>query len=416
MTDADTTMETPEEFRLRARTWLADNMPLRPEGQGHVRNFERCRELQKLLYDGGFAGVCFPEEYGGLGLSIDHQRALDEETMQYEMPIALNVPTFGIIGATLVEFCTHEQKLRYLPPMIRGEEVWVQFLSEPTSGSDLASLTTRATLDGDAFVVNGSKIWSSGAHAADYGILVARSNWDVPKHDGITVLILKINQPGVTVERIIDTGGGDEFCQEFFDDVRIPVGDVIGEVDAGWTIVRGLLAHERNSMGNASIYTSGLQAAPSGRSRSDIMELALASGQAADPEVRQIVGEEYALRFVQNETARRVAAGMGTGHFPPTGGALLHLMGARAAVRRSDMALAIAGSGAAAWPAEGPTAWVGTRFIGRQAAEIGGGTTEMQRNLISERILMMPREPAADRGIPFKDVRTNATPRRAGEG
>jgi alkylation response protein AidB-like acyl-CoA dehydrogenase len=273
----------------------------------------------------------------------------------------------------------------------------------------------RATRDGDDFVLNGSKVWSSGAHAADYGILVARSNWDVPKHDGITVLLVKIDQPGITVEQIVDTGGGTEFCQEFFDDVRVPVANVLGTIDGGWTVVRGLLAHERNSMGNASIYMSGLQMAPTENVRSEIMELALSTGQAADPEVRQIVGEDYALRFVQEEAARRVGAGMRTGHFPPTAGALLRLMGARAAVRRSDMAVAIAGAGAAAWHEGDPTQWVGTRFIGRQAAEIGGGTTEMQRNLISERMLMMPRELAADRGVPFNEVRHNATPSHGGK-
>jgi alkylation response protein AidB-like acyl-CoA dehydrogenase len=415
MTDSNAQVETPEEFGLRARDWLADNMPPRPEGRGMLRNFERCRELQQMLHGGGFAGVCFPSEYGGLGLTPEHQRVLDEETLKYEMPLALNIPTFGIIGATLVEFCNHEQKKRFLPPMIRGEEIWVQFLSEPTSGSDLASLTTRATLDGDSFVLNGSKIWSSGAHAADYGILVARSNWHVPKHDGITVLIVKIHQPGVTIEQIVDTGGGTEFCQEFFDDVRVPVENVVGEVDAGWTVVRGLLAHERNAMGNAAVLMSGLQTSPTENAPSDIMQLALSTGQASDPEVRQIVGEDYALRFVQEETSRRVGAGMTTGHFPPTAGALLRLMGARAAVRRSDMALSIAGSGAVAWHEGDATGGVGTRFIGRQAAEIGGGTTEMQRNLISERLLMMPRELAADRGVPFNEVRHNTTPSREGK-
>jgi alkylation response protein AidB-like acyl-CoA dehydrogenase len=415
MTESDPQSETPEEFGLRARGWLADNMPLRPETPGDFRNFERCRELQAILYEGGFAGACFPKEYGGLGLSLEHQRALDKETLKYEMPWALNIPTFGIIGATLVEFCTHEQKKRFLPPMIRGEEIWVQFLSEPSSGSDLASLTMRATLDGDDFVLNGSKVWSSGAHAADYGILLARSNWEVPKHDGITVLIVKIRQPGITVEQIVDTSGGTEFCQEFFDDVRVPVANVVGKVDGGWTVVRGLLAHERNSMGNASIYTSGTHFAPSEQKGSEIMALALSTGQAGDPEVRQIVAEDYALRFVSEETTRRVGAGMATGHFPPTGGALLRLMGARAAVRRSDMALAIAGMGAAVWHEGDPTEWVGTRFIGRQAAEIGGGTTEMQRNLISERVLMMPREYAADRGVPFNEVRHNVAPSREGK-
>jgi len=412
MSDFDKAVEEPEAFRLRARAWLAENMPLRPEDQGHVRNFERCRELQRILYDGGFAGICFPAEYGGQGLSLEHQLVFDEESMKYELPLALNVPTFGIIGATLVEFCNHEQKQRFLPPMIRGEHIWVQFLSEPTSGSDLASLTTRATRDGDHFVLNGSKIWSSGAHAADYGICVARSNWDVPKHDGITVLLVEIDSPGVTVEQIADTRGGTEFCQEFFDDVRVPVENVLGEVDAGWTVVRGLLAHERNAMGNASPLTSGRDIMGNEPSESDILELALALGRNDEFEARQLAAEDFALRFVQKETSKRIGLAMASGKMPPTAGALLRLMGARAAVRRSDMALSIAGSGAIAWKQGHPASEIGTRFVGRQAAEMGGGTTEMQRNLISERLLQMPKEFAADRGIPFNQVRHNAMPER----
>lgn len=416
MTDTNPNIEDVEAFRLRARAWLPDNMPPRQEGVGHFRDFDRGRELQKRLYDGGFAGVCFPVEYGGLGLTLEHQQALDEETIDYAMPLVLNVPTFTIIGGTLLEFGTEAQKQRYLPPIIRGEEVWVQFLSEPTCGSDLASLAMRATLDGDAFVLNGSKIWSSGAHAADYAICVARSNWDVPKHDGITVLIVKIRQPGITVEQIIDTNGGDEFCQEFFDDVRIPVENVIGPVDGGWTVVRGLLAHERNAMGNASPLSSGRWLTPTETGRSDLMELAMTSGQSANPEIRQLVAEDYALRYVQDETTRRVGTGMASGHLPPTAGALLRLMGARAGVRRSDMALTIAGSSAAAWHTGDPAGQMGSRYVGRQAVEMGGGTTEMQRNLISERLLEMPREVAADRGVPFNEVRHNAMPARGNKG
>ena len=408
MSTEDTPMESVESFRLRARAWLKDNMPLRPEGAAHQRNFDRCRVLQKKLYDGGFAGTCFPKEYGGLGLTLAHQEALNEESMPYEMPLALNIPTFGIIGATLVEFCTHEQKLRSLPPMIRGEEVWVQFLSEPSSGSDLASLTTRATQDGDAFLLNGSKIWSSGAHAADYGICVARSNWDVPKHDGITVLIVKIDAPGVTVEQIIDCAGEDEFCQEFFDDARIPLSDVVGEVDGGWEVVRGLLAHERNAMGNAAPLMSGVEVTRAERVKSDIFELAAATGKTQDPDVRQLVAEDFTLRFVEDELAGRIGSAMRKGQLSANGGAILRLLVARASVRRADMALEIAGPTASAWKPDAPEQQAGIRFIRRQAAEMGGGTTEMQRNLISERLLQMPREVAADRGIPFKDVRHNA--------
>ena len=412
-----TRVEPVEAFRLRARAWLAEHMPPHP-GQVWIADdterWQRARSLQRTLFDGGFAGLCFPKPYGGQGLTQAHQRAFDDEAVAYEMPALLNIPTFGIIGATLLDFGSEEQKRHHLPTMLRGEEVWVQFLSEPTGGSDLASVMTRATRDGDAFVLSGSKIWSSGAYAADYAICVARTNWDVPKHDGITVLIVKVDQPGVTVERIRGVAGDDEFCQEFFDDVRIPAGNVVGEVDAGWTVVRGLLGHERNSMGGGSPYVSGPNRVPLASLHSDLVGMARSRGSARDPLVRQLVAEGHVLSLVQDQTSRRVTAAMARGELPPPAGALLRLMGARHAVRRTDIALEIAGVGACVWCPGDAEGQFGIRYLARQGSELGGGSTEIQRNIISERVLGMPREPAADRGVPFNQVRRNAMPTRKG--
>ncbi len=409
--------EDVQAFRLRARVWLAENMPLEPEqprSHADAARWPRAKELQRLLFDAGFAGLCFPKEYGGQGLSRAHQQAFDEEVTPYEMPLTLNVPTFGIIAATLLEFGDEVQKKRYLPPILRGDEVWVQLLSEPTGGSDLASVMTRATPDADGFVLSGSKVWSSGAYAADYGICVARTNWDLPKHDGISVLIVKMDEPGVTVERIRGVAGDDEFCQEFFDDVRIPAENVIGQVDAGWTVVRGLLAHERNSMGGASPYVSGGGLVPQSR-QDEIVALAQRLDLTGDIRVRQLVAEAHILSLVQDQTSRRVTGAMTRGELGPPAGAILRLMGARVSVRRADIALEIAGAGAGVWPADDPDGGqVGDRFIARQGSELGGGSTEIQRNIISERVLEMPREPAADRGIPFSQVRRNAMPSQQG--
>ena len=418
MTEERTAVEGLRDFRLRSRAWLRENMPSQREAStwiaDDVARWQRARELQRKLFEGGFAGLCFPAAYGGRGLTPAYQRVLDEETAGYEMPVLLNVPTFGIIGATLLEFGTEEQKRRYLPPMLRGEEVWVQFLSEPTGGSDLAAVMTRATRDGDAFVLNGSKIWSSGAYAADLGICVARTDWNVPKHQGITVLIVEIDQPGVSVDRVRGVAGDNEFCQEFFDDVRIPAENVVGEVDEGWTVVRGLLAHERASMGGASPYVSGGNRVPGQGAEAYLMDLAKATGKTLDPHVRQLVAEAHVLSLVQAQTSGRIIAGMATGHFAPASGALLRLMGARVGVRRSDMALEIAGAGATAWQSQDPSGQVGVRFLGRQGSELGGGSTEIQRNIISERVLGMPREYAADRDVPFNQVRRNTMPTRGG--
>jgi alkylation response protein AidB-like acyl-CoA dehydrogenase len=412
MTESETNSEV-ERFRLRARAWLAENMPPEPEegfGLHDAARWPRARELQRILFDGGYAGLCFPKEYGGQGLSLAHQHAFDEEVVDYEMPLTLNVPTFGIIAATLLDFGSEAQKKRYLPKILSGEEVWVQLLSEPTGGSDLASVITRATPDGDAFILSGSKVWSSGAYAADYGICVVRTNWDLHKHDGISVLIVKMDQPGVTVERIRGVAGDDEFCQEFFDDVRIPRENVVGPIDGGWTVVRGLLGHERNAMGGASPYVSGEGRV--GPSREDeMLNLAQKQGLAGDDRVRQLVAEDYILRTVQDQTSARVTGAMTRGELVPTAGAILRLMGARHAVRRFDIAMEILGSGTGVWHTDDPSgSVVGDRYLARQGSELGGGSTEIQRNIISERVLEMPREPAADRGVPFNQVRRNTMP------
>ena len=406
--------ESIDAFRQRARAWLKENLPPRPADFVPYGEWERDRELQRKLHAGGFAGISWPAEYGGLGLPIEYQRAFDEESMGYEMPLGLNVPTFGICGATVLEFGTEAQKQRFIPPMLRGDEIWVQFLSEPTCGSDLASLTTRATLEGDTFLLNGSKVWSSGAHAADYAVCVARTNWSVPKHDGLTVMIVEIQQPGITVDQIIDTRGGAEFCQEFFDDARVPADYVLGEVDAGWTVVRGLLAHERNSVGGASPYTSGRHTGGHEGGGWDLISLARQAGRLDDPRVHEAIAQNYVLEFVGEHLKERVTAAMTSGAMPPTAGALLRMMSARSWVERSDLALEIAGASVAAWGEGSLGGETGTNYVARQGSEIGGGTTEIQRNIISERLLGMPREHQADRGVPFDQVRHNTSPSRQG--
>ncbi len=407
--------ESVPAFRERARAWLARNLP--PDtgalwALGDMERWDRARELQRQLFDAGFAGLCFPEAYGGRGLSVAHQRAFEAESEGYEMPTPLDIPTFGIIAATLLDFGTETQKERHLPRILRGEEIWVQLLSEPTGGSDLASVLTRATPKGDHFLLSGSKVWSSGAYAADYGLCVCRTNWDVPKHDGISVLIVKMDAPGVTVDRIRGVAGDDEFCQEFFDDVRIPADDVVGEVDAGWTVVRGLLGHERNSMGSASPYAPGPSRVIAPNAKTELVGLARLRGLAKDPRARQLVAEAHVLGLVQGQTARRVTGAMTRGELPPPAGAILRLMGARHAVRRTDIALELAGDGAGVWHEGDAEGLVGTRYLARQGSELGGGSTEIQRNIVSERVLGMPREPAADRGVPFNQVRRNALPGR----
>ena len=240
-------MEDLDTFRERARSWVRANLRLAtPEelrwARGTLSEAEelaqvaRDRELQRMLFDAGLAGICFPKEYGGQGLTMAHQRVLNEEIENREFPMRYQVPTFSPCATVILEFGTEEQKQCHIPAILRGEELWMQFLSEPSGGSDVAGALTTAVRDGEQWVLNGSKVWTTGAWWSDWGLVLARTNWDVPKHRGLTVFMMPIHQRGIEVHRIEMLNGSHEFCQEFITDVVVPDGDRIGEVDDGWTV------------------------------------------------------------------------------------------------------------------------------------------------------------------------------------
>jgi alkylation response protein AidB-like acyl-CoA dehydrogenase len=417
--------ESVDEFRLRVRAWLAENMPrLAPDAPPPDRAEDEAtwahdKALQRMLWDGGLAGICFPKEYGGLGLTIEHQHAFTEESLPYEMPLHLNVPHFSILGATLVDFGTDEQKAKYLPPMLTGEHQWVQFLSEPTGGSDLAGCLTRAERDGDEWVMNGSKIWSTAAMSATHAMCLARTDWDSPKHRGLTMFIMEIHQDGVQVDPIKQVNGSLEFCQEFFDDVRLPPDSVVGEVNDGWTVALALLAHERNAVGGGSPYVSGrnyLAEGADGAFDASCVKIVTARGTADDPVARQLVAEAHVLDVVQRGLVQRVSLGMETGALVGQSAAITKLFTATSAERKTTIRLELAGADALTWPSGAETIGrgAGEAWLERQATSLAGGSNEIQRNLIAERVLGMPREWAADRDIPYKDVRRNPMPTSPG--
>jgi alkylation response protein AidB-like acyl-CoA dehydrogenase len=413
--------EELEAYRLRARTWLAETMPRLPEGKDNWQLAQedemavRARELQRLLFDGGYAGICYPKEYGGQGLTRAHQRAFTQESMGYQMPTTFNVPTLTILAPTVLDFGTEEQKKRHIPAILKGEELWVQFLSEPSGGSDLAGLVTTATRDGDVFALNGSKIWSSGAFRADYCLCLARTDSSVPKHQGLTMFILKIHQPGIEVQRIKMINGTAEFCQEYFDDVLIPASDALGGINDGWTVASRLLYHERDAVGGGSPYSSGLGMgnAAKGGQRSDLEDLARATGQTHDPVVRQMLAEARVNDRVQSQLIERVAQGIRSGAMPGPAGSLTRLYAATNGERRCDIGLEIAANAGGAWVEGDPAGPWAVNYLSRQGYSLGGGSNEMQRNIISERVLGMPREFAADRDQPFDQVRHNRSPKRS---
>ncbi len=398
-----------ESFRLRARAWLAGNMPLLSADAPQVSSSEldqrvvdRARVLQRRLFDGGFAGLVFPKEYGGQGLTPAHQYAFNEETVGYEMPTFFNIPTLSIIAPTLLEFGTEDQKRRHVEGILRGDELWVQFLSEPTGGSDLAGAVTRAERDGDMWVLNGAKTWSTFAVFCDYAMCLARTDWDAPKHGGLTMFLMKIDQPGVDVDWIKQSNGVRDFCQEFFTDVCLDGDSVIGEVNGGWAVASGMLNHERESGGGSWFAHDG------GGARVDVAEDNLVDlARKLDPTDAHnldLLGEAHTLRTVHRQVSARVSAGIQTGYYPATAGALLRMSVGLLGARRATIGMELAGSLSVGWRTDDPTSEYGNDYLLRQAHCLGGGSTEMQRNIISERLLGMPRERTEDRGRPFRDV------------
>ena len=404
--------ETVAEFRSRARAWLAENMPPQEPDQAALlerdgeASWQRARELQKTLYDGGFAGICFPREYGGLGLGYEYKKAFDAESVGYETPLMLNVPSFAICCATILDMGSEEQKRTHIRAALRGDEVLVQLLSEPSGGSDLAGVITRADRRGDGWIINGAKTWSTWAFAADYGLCLARTDWNVPKHEGLTMFLLPLRHPGITINRIKQVNGSVEFCEEFFDDVEVGDDAVVGEPGQGWEVASRQLYHERRSMGDGSEYTSGPGISEAEDVSVDLLSLVERTNQECSERVREMIGRALVHRTVQGQLSEHVFHAVAGGSLPPTAGSIIRLSMAAVHDVETDVALAVAGSAAVVEDSAGQLD-IGTRYLGRQIASIGGGTTEMARNVIGERVLNFPREHAADRGLPFNQVRRN---------
>ncbi|MGZ4513532.1 MAG: acyl-CoA dehydrogenase family protein [Mycobacterium sp.] len=404
------TSESVEEFRSRAKAWLAENLPRLDSGDAMVlqrdelSSWRRARELQKKLYDGGFAGICFPREYGGLGLGYEYKKAFDAEALAYETPLMLNVPSFAICCATILDMGSEEQKRTHIGAALRGDEVLVQLLSEPSGGSDLAGVLTRADQRDERWVINGAKTWSTWAFAADYGLCLARTDWNAPKHEGLTMFLVPLRHPGVTINRIKQVNGSVEFCEEFFDDVDVGDDAVVGEPGKGWDVASRQLFHERRSMGDGSEYTSGPGIAEAEDVSVDLLSVVEKTKQGGSERIREMVGRALVHRAVHGQLSEHVFHAVANGSLPPAAGSIIRLYMAEVHDVEIDAALAVAGPAAAVDDAAGLLD-IGMRYLGRQIASIGGGTTEMARNVIGERVLNFPREYAADRGVPFNRVR-----------
>jgi alkylation response protein AidB-like acyl-CoA dehydrogenase len=402
---------SPEEFAQQVQSFFDTILPA-VFSSVVGGDIARAKAYRGALYEAGIGGVGYPAEFGGSHLP-DAYKSIFSDVSRRRIPREDSV--FGIgIGMALPVIRDHasaELKQRFLGPGLRGEEIWCQMYSEPGAGSDLAGLQTRAELDGDEWVVTGQKVWTSGAQNSQYAILLARTDFDAPKHAGVTMFVLPVEQPGVTVRPLVQMTGEAEFNEVFMDEARLPRSWVIGDVNDGWRMAVALLAHERVSTGVASMSQDSKQRSKTGRTPipvAQLINLARERVRINDPVVRQELATLASGEQIVGMIRQR-------GNVHPSIGKLWRTRQGRAA---ADLAARLAFPASPAWrtvvDGENPPDqrsfeedYFAYHVLNCRGMSLGGGTDEIQRNTLGERALGLPREPGPDRATPFRDLPKN---------
>lgn len=380
-----------DEYRRAARAWLQDNVP--SDDYPEADPVSRAKAFMAKLHDAGYSGITWPRQWGGQGLTQAEERAFADEARHYTLPTYLFSIGLGMTGPTIVDRGTDAQRERFVRPLLRGEEIWCQLFSEPGAGSDVAALQTRAVRDGDHWIVNGQKVWTSVAHHADWGLLLARTDVEAPKHKGLTMFVVDMHHPGVTVRPLKDMSGRANFNEVFFDDVTVPDEHRVGDVDDGWSVAVTTLLHERLSI-SAGVGMGGQKDDPAS------LEALRSMVDTGDPYVRDQLVELHirtrALALFNQRLAQETRAGV----FPGARGSAAKLLLAELTLFRADLATRLVG----------PEAVVGGHPLAGVISSapglaLGGGTNEIMRNIVGDRVLGLPPEPRVDKNVPFKDLK-----------
>jgi alkylation response protein AidB-like acyl-CoA dehydrogenase len=406
MSDANTA-ELPvaeaEAFRARCKAFLdehAKGLPLRGSIDDRGATLMAgAKAFQQKLAEAGLAGVVYSKEYGGAGLTRAHERIWREEYGKYpDMTSELTI-SHGMCLPVLNQFGTEEQKRRFMPDNISATTMWCQMFSEPGAGSDVASLQTKAERDGDEWVLNGQKVWTTLAHVCEYGVIIARTNPDAPKHAGISMFIVDLRAPGVEIRPIHQIDGGRHFNEVFLTDVRIPADWLLGELNNGWNQATAMLMFERVAIGTGS--TSGITHPTADR----LIEEAKRNGKITDPVTRQELMKLYSEETTKSLVSMRTRAEVKAGKVPGPGGSLGKLHGAKIARATRVLINRVVGQSTSAWEAgERGEAW-GRNLLSSFQSSIAGGTDEIQKNIIGDRVLALPREPSVDKDLAFRDLK-----------
>ncbi len=400
-----------KEFRASARAFLASHFKAVPtvgisgttlgdtdtSKEAEDRHVEESRAHQKILADNGWAGITWPTEYGGRGLTTKHQRVWAQEQSKFLVTTGFFSVAIQMVGPTIMAHGTPEQKEYFLPRILCGEHIWCQLFSEPGAGSDLAGLTTRAELDGEEYIINGQKVWNSGAHFADFGILLARTDFDVPKHKGISYFLADMHAPGIEVRPLMQITGFSHFNETFMTDVRIPAAHLLGGLNNGWAVAHTTLSFERSMIGGGG----------TGLGFKALLALAREFNVTNDACTRQELAKCYTRFELLRMLGLRARANAKKG-----------IAGAESSVMKLAVSNRVQADGDFVLAMQGPRAMLHyddaqdggmwqNLFLNQWSIRIGGGTEQVQRNIISERVLGLPSDIRTDKTAPFRDLPKN---------
>jgi acyl-CoA dehydrogenase len=410
--------DSPEDatWREEVLTWLEANAERRPEGDETVPNIlgeeddnedayvQASKDWQKKLYEAGYAAITWPKAFGGRDASPMQSFILSQEMSKFDVPAGVYTIGLGMIGPTIMSHGTEDQKQRFLPKMLEGSEIWCQLWSEPNAGSDVASLETRAERDsasGD-WILNGQKVWTTGAQFCDWGLIIARSDPDAPKHRGITCFIVDMKDPGVEVRPLRQINGASGFNEVFFTDVKVPDDQRVGDVNDGWRVALTTLMNERFAIGVGG---------SSGGSLTPLFRLAKKTphngGSAFDEgQIRQDLAKAYIDGRLLALTGYRSLTKIAKGGIPGPEGSAMKLVGTRLASQLGDLSTKILGLSGLLLGDDAPDAGVwANMWLAAPGIHIAGGTDEVMKNIIGERVLGLPKEPQVDKDISFREAK-----------
>lgn len=401
---ADASGSGPDEaFRTKVNDFLESHCSKRGETTpvDPADEADAARRFQADLSAAGLAGFTYPRHFGGAGLTREHQNCFDELAAAWRLPNLPLAISHGMCLPMLNQFGSDTQRADFMADNISGRTIWCQMFSEPGAGSDVAGLSTKAVRDGDEWVISGQKVWTSGAHYCDYGIVVARTEPSVPKHQGLSMFIVDMSDPAIEVRPLRQISGDSGFNEVFFTDLRIPADWLLGDLNQGWNLAVAMLMFERVSIGAGGGGLGGE------RSSQSLIMLARRMGLAEDPCIRQDLADLWIRERIKGFIGRRIRDAVAAGRVPGPEGSIAKLNGALLVRAIRDVSMKLVGPSGQAWGPEGGDGERWSTFcLSAAGISIAGGTDEVQRNIIGDRVLGLPREPN-----PFKDVAWEDVPR-----